>query len=41
MLQKIQKYLQQIHNIFITNKLPLQLEALSSCEKLTVIKTLQ
>ena len=31
MLQKIQKYLPQIHNLFATNKLSLQLEALSNC----------
>ena len=30
MLQKIQKYLRRIHNLFVTNKLSLQLEALST-----------
>ena len=39
-LQKIQKYLQQIHNLFITNKLSLQLEALSNCDNFTVITIL-
>ena len=37
MLHKIQKYLQQIHNSFITNKLSLQAEALSNCDNFTVI----
>ena len=36
-LQKIQKYLQQIHNSFITNKLLLQAEALSNSDNFTVI----
>ena len=40
MLQKIQKYLRQIHNLFITNKLLLQLEALSNCDNFTVITIL-
>ena len=40
MLQKTQKYLQQIHNLFVTNKLLLQLEALSSCDNFTVITIL-
>ena len=40
LLQKIQKYLRQIHNFFITNKLSLQLEALSNCDNFTVITIL-
>ena len=40
MLQKIQKYLQQIHNLFITNKLSLLLEALSNCGYFTMITIL-
>ena len=40
MLQKIQKYLQQIHNFLITNKLLLELEALSNCDKFTMITIL-
>ena len=40
MLQKIQKYLQQIHNLLITNKLSLLLEALSNCDNFTVITIL-
>ena len=40
MLQKIQKYLRKIHNSLITNKLSLQLEALSNCDKFTVITIL-
>ena len=40
MLQKIQKYLQRIDNLFITNKLSLQLEALSNCDNFTVITIL-
>ena len=48
-LQKIQKYLRRIHNLFIylfiyfffiTNKLSLQLEALSNCDNFTVITIL-
>ena len=39
-LQKIQKYLQRIHNLFITNKLSLLLEALSNCDNFTVITIL-
>ena len=40
-LQKIQKYLRRIHNLFITNKLSLLLEAaLSSCDNFTVITIL-
>ena len=39
-LQKIQKYLRGIHNLFITNKLSLLLEALSNCGNFTVIKIL-
>ena len=39
-LQKIQKYLQRIHNLFITNKLSLLLQALSNCGKFTVITIL-
>ena len=38
MLQKIQKYLRRIHNLFITNKLSLKLEALSNCDNFTVIR---
>ena len=30
-------YLQQIYNLFITNKLSYQLEALSNCDNITVI----
>ena len=33
---EIQKYLRRIHNLFITNKLLLQLEALSNCDNFTV-----
>ena len=40
MLQKIQEYLRRIHNLFITNKLSLQLEALSNCDNFTVITIL-
>ena len=40
MLQKIQKYLQQIHNLLITNKLLLELEALSNCDKFTMVTIL-
>ena len=41
MLQNIQKYLGRIHNLFITNKLSLLLEAaLSSCDNFTVITVL-
>ena len=40
MLQKIQKYLRHIHNLFITNKLSLQLEVLSNCDSFTVITIL-
>ena len=36
-VQKIQMYLQQIYNLFITNKLSYQLEALSNCDNITVI----
>ena len=38
-LQKMQKYLRRIHNLFITitNKLSLQLKALSNCDHFTVI----
>ena len=38
--QKIQKYLQRIDNLFIPNKLSLQLEALSNCSNFTVITIL-
>ena len=41
MLQKTKKYLRQIHNIFITNKLSLQLEGLSNCGNSTGITILQ
>ena len=37
MLQKIRKYLRRIHNLFITNKLSLQQEALSNCDNFTMI----
>ena len=40
MLQKIQKYLRRIHNLFITNKFSLQLEALSNCDNFSVITIL-
>ena len=40
MLQKIQKYLRRIHNLFITNKLSLQLEALPNRDNFTVITIL-
>ena len=36
----MQKYLQQIHNLFITNKLSLLLEASSNCDNFTVITIL-
>ena len=39
-MQKIQKYLPQTHNLLITNKLLLELEALSNCDKFTVIAIL-
>ena len=39
-LQKIQKYLRRINNFFITNKLSLQLEALSNCDNFTGITIL-
>ena len=35
--KEIQKYLRQIHNLFITSKLLLQLEALSNCDNFIVI----
>ena len=40
MLQEIQKYLQRTHNLFTTNKLSLQLEALSNCDNFTMITLL-
>ena len=40
MLQKIQKYLSRIHNLFTTNKISLQLEALSNYDSFTVITIL-
>ena len=40
MLQNIQKYLRWIHNLFTTNKLSFQLEALSNCDNFTVITIL-
>ena len=40
MLQKIQKYLRRINNLFITNKLLLLLEALSNCDNFIVITIL-
>ena len=40
--QRVQKYLRQFHNTFIiTNKLSLQLEALSNCDNFTGITILQ
>ena len=36
----LQKYLQQIHNLFITNKLSLLLEELSNCDYFTMITIL-
>ena len=36
-VQKIQMYLQQIYNLFITNKLSYQLEALSNCDNITMV----
>lgn len=41
MVQKMLKYLQQIHEIFSANKLLLQLEALSNCDNFIVITILQ
>ena len=35
--KEIQKYLRQFHNLFITSKLVLQLEALSNCDNFIVI----
>ena len=40
MLRKIRKYLQRIHDLLITNKLSLLLEALSNCDNFTVITVL-
>ena len=40
MLQRIQKYIRRIHNLFITNQLSLQLEELSNCGNFTVITVL-
>ena len=37
MVQKIQTYLWWIHNLFITNKLSRQLEALWNCDNVTMI----
>ena len=39
-LQKIQKYVRRIHNLFISYKLSLQLEALSNYGNLTIITIL-
>ena len=39
-MQKIQKYLPRINNLFITNKLSLQLKALSNCDNFTMITIL-
>ena len=39
-LQTLQGYLQRIYNLFIRNKLSLQLEALSNCNNFTVITIL-
>ena len=40
MMQKKEKYLRQIHNFFITNKLSLLLEEWSNCDNFTVITIL-
>ena len=40
MLQKIQKCLRRIQNLFILNKLSLQGEALSNCDNFTLIAVL-
>ena len=40
MFHKIQRYLRRIHNLFITNKLSLQLEALSNCDNFIAITIL-
>ena len=40
MLQKVQTYLPQIDTLFATNKLSLQLEALSNCGNFNVITIL-
>ena len=40
LLQKRQKYLQRIHNLFVTDKLSLQLEALSNCDSFNMITIL-
>ena len=40
MFQKIQKYLQRIHNLFIRNNLSLLLEALLNCDNITMITIL-
>ena len=40
MLQEIKKYLQRIHNLFITNKLSPRLEVLSNCDNFIVITIL-
>ena len=40
MLRKIRKYLQRIHDLLITNKLSLLLEALSNCDNFTVVTVL-
>ena len=39
-LQTLQGYLQRIYNLFIRNKLSLQLETLSNCNNFTVITIL-
>ena len=39
-VEEIQKYLRRIHNLFITNKLSLLLEALSDCDNFIVIAIL-
>ena len=40
MFHKIKRYLRRIHNLFITNKLSLQLEALSNCDNFIAITIL-
>ena len=40
MLRKIRNYLQRIHDLLITNKLSLLLEALSNCDNFTVVTVL-
>ena len=40
MLQKMRKCLQRIHNLFMTKKYSLELEALSNCDNFTVVTVL-